>query len=63
MEKVRPTLRSVLLMALKPQTYSPDVYIAREGERGKEIYFISQGRVEISSDEGRKVHGTMEDGD
>ena len=58
-----PALRDVLLMALKPQTYAPDGHIAREGEKGKEIYFISRGKVEITSNEGQKSHGILEGGD
>ncbi len=58
-----PALRNVLLMALKAQTYAPEGYIVREGEFGKEIYFISQGEVEIISNEGENNHGTLGDGD
>lgn len=50
-----PALRNVLLSALKPQTYAPDVYIARQGELGKEIYFLSRGKTEITSDNGKKT--------
>jgi CRP-like cAMP-binding protein len=50
-------------MALKPQTFAPDGYIAREGEVGKEIYFISRGKVEITTNEGQNSHGTLEGGD
>jgi hypothetical protein len=57
-----PALRNVLLMALKPQTFAPDGYIAREGEVGKEIYFISRGKVEITTNEGKNSHGTLEGG-
>ena len=58
-----PALRNALLMALKPQTYAPDVYIARQGELGKEIYFLSRGRAEIISDGGKSRHGHFEGGD
>ena len=58
-----PALRDVLLMALKPQTFAPEGYIAREGEVGKEIYFISRGKVEITTNDGSTRHGTLEDGD
>jgi len=58
-----PTLRNMLLIALKPQTFAPEEYIVREGEVGKEIYFISQGKAEIRSNEGEKSHSTLEDGD
>jgi hypothetical protein len=58
-----PILRNILLMSLKPQTYAPGVLIAREGEMGKEIYFLSHGKVEIVSEDGKKDYGTLEDGD
>lgn len=58
-----PTLRNVLLLSLHAQTYAPGGYIVREGEIGREIFFISRGQVEILSDAGEKDHGTLEDGD
>lgn len=58
-----PALRNVLLVSLKPLIYIPDGYIVREGELGKEIYFISRGKVEITSNNGTKNHGILEDGD
>ncbi len=58
-----PVLRDVLLTSLRPRTYAPDGYIARKGEIGKEIYFISHGKVEVVSGDGKKVHATLEDGD
>jgi voltage-gated potassium channel len=58
-----PVLRNELLMSLKTETYAPGVMIAREGEIGKEIYFLSHGKVEISSEDGKDIHGTLEDGD
>lgn len=58
-----PALRNALLMTLKAQTYAPDGYIVREGELGREIYFISRGKVEITSDEGLEAHDTFEAGD
>ena len=50
-----PVLRNVLLMALKPQTYAPGVLIAREGEVGKEIFFLSHGTVEILTEDGERA--------
>jgi len=58
-----PALRNILLMALKLQTYAPEDYITHEGEIGKEIFFISQGKVEITSDDGKNAHGTLDEGD
>ena len=53
-----PALRNTLLMTLKAQTYAPDGYTVREGELGKEIHFIERCKTEITSDEGREIHGT-----
>jgi hypothetical protein len=58
-----PVLRNELLMSLKPETYAPGVIIAREGEIGREIYFLSHGKVEILSGDGREIYGTLGDGD
>ena len=58
-----PSLRDILLTSLQPCTYAPDGYITREGEIGKEIYFISHGKVEIVTDDGGEVHGSLEAGD
>jgi len=58
-----PVLRNELLISLESRTYTPDSYIAREGESGKAIYFITEGSVEITSEEGKKSWGTMSEGD
>jgi Ion transport protein/Cyclic nucleotide-binding domain len=58
-----PTLRNLLLMALHAQTYAPGGHIVREGEIGREIYFISRGKVEILSEGGTRDHGSLEGGD
>lgn len=57
------TLRNMLLMALRLETYAPEDEIVREGKVGEEICFISQGKAEITTNEGEIVHGTLEDGD
>jgi Ion transport protein/Cyclic nucleotide-binding domain len=58
-----PTLRNVLLLSLHAQTYAPGGYIVREGEIGREIFFISRGRMEIITEGGDNAHGVFEDGD
>jgi len=58
-----PVLRNELLLSLKPQTYAPGVFLAREGEIGKEIYFLSHGKVEILSEDRKESYGILEDGD
>jgi len=57
------TLRNVLLLSLRAQTYAPGSYIVREGEVGREIFFISRGRMEIITKEGEKADSVLEDGD
>lgn len=58
-----PVLRNSLLVALKPVTYAPGNYLAREGEVGKSIIFITSGEVEIVAGEDEKVYGTLGPGD
>lgn len=56
-------LKNLLLMALKLRTYGPEDYIVQQGESGNEIYFISQGELEILSDEGKNSCGMLHEGD
>jgi hypothetical protein len=58
-----PALRDTLLLCLESRTFTPDSYIAREGETGKAIYFIIEGAVEIISLEQEKSWGSMGEGD
>jgi hypothetical protein len=58
-----PALRNVLLMALRPRIFAPGGYIVKVGEVGSEIYFVSRGKMEILSEDGATLYGTLEDGD
>jgi len=58
-----PTLRNALLISLKSRTFTPDSYIANEGELGKSIFFVVEGTVEIVSVENDKSWGTLSEGD
>ena len=49
--------------SLQPQTYAPEGYITKEGEIGKEIFFISKGQCEILSQDGGISHGILQGGD
>lgn len=42
-----PSLRDVLLMALERRTYDPGSRVVQSGEVGREIYFVSQGSLDI----------------
>jgi len=62
-KQATPALRNVLLMALALRTYGPDDFIVREGQTGREIFFISQGAAEIASGNGEKRYGVLKEGD
>jgi voltage-gated potassium channel len=58
-----PVLRNRLLLALEPQIYAPGSLLARAGEIGDGIYFISRGDLEIVSADGATSHGLLSDGE
>jgi CRP-like cAMP-binding protein len=58
-----PLLRDILVTALAPATYAPGDYLARQGEAGQEIVFITRGEAEILGDEPRKPVATLGPGD
>lgn len=51
-----------IVMNLKATVFTPGDYIFREGEGGDSMYFISRGRVEVVSKDGRKVYATLSEG-
>ncbi len=56
-------LRDALLLALRPYVYTPGTLIAREGEPGRELFFISRGTVAVTSGQDTKAHGTLVSGE
>ncbi|MCK5686668.1 ion transporter [bacterium] len=52
-----------LLKALKSVTYPPGIYIAQEGETGKQLFFMSSGQAQIISGDGQTKHGLLKKGD
>ena len=56
-------IRDALLTGLESRTYTPGSVIAHEGDRGKSIFFIAEGSVEIVSVADEKSYGTLESGD
>lgn len=58
-----PAMRNVLLLALRPEIFAPGDYIVREGEVADGIHFISRGVVDILSQDGKREHGSLEEGD
>ena len=57
------TLRNIILMAIKTQTFAPDGCVVREDEKGNDIYFISSGKVEIVNVKNNKSYGFLESGE
>jgi hypothetical protein len=56
-------LRDALLMALELQIYPPDSYIVRKGEPGKQVFFVTDGSMEIIFGEDQRVYGEFGPGD
>ena len=56
-------LKNILILALKAKTFDPDSLIVQSGVTSKEIIFISKGVVEIIDESGKKIYGTMSEGD
>ena len=56
------SLRNTLLMALEPRTYDPESLVVCNGEVGREIFFVSQGKLNIIAP-GGEVAGDLQDGD
>ncbi len=48
-----PSLRNALLMGLEPRTYDPDSLVVRVGDIGREIVFVSQGILNITTPDGK----------
>lgn len=51
-----------IVLNLKPVLYTPGDYVFRKGEIGDQMYFISRGKVEIVSEDGKTVFATLSDG-
>jgi hypothetical protein len=52
-----------LALALQPVIFMPGDYIFRAGDMGRQMYFISQGAVDVFSADGKTVYGTLHEGD
>ena len=56
-------LRHVLLMALKPRTFDPGSVIARAGDTGNEIFFISKGTIDVMDEKQENKYLELTRGD
>jgi len=57
-----PGLLVELVLKLKLQVYSPGDYICKKGDIGKEMYIIKRGKLQVVSEDGKKVFVTLSDG-
>ncbi|XP_076362810.1 cyclic nucleotide-gated channel alpha-3-like [Tachypleus tridentatus] len=55
-------LMAQLVLKLKLQVFSPEDYICRKGDVGKEMYIVKRGKLEVVADDGQTVFVTLEDG-
>jgi hypothetical protein len=55
-------LKDILLISIKPKIYPPDSVIAKEGELGNEIYFLSKGTAQVMTID-KKLYATLKDGE
>lgn len=51
-----------IVLNLRPQLFTPGDYVFRKGELGDQMYFISRGKVEVVSEDGKTVYATLGDG-
>ncbi|MEM7182970.1 MAG: ion transporter [Spirochaetota bacterium] len=51
-----------LVMNLKPLIYTPEDYIFRKGEIGKNLYFITKGRVQVMDETTNTIFATLDEG-
>ena len=51
-----------LVLRLKPVLFSPDDFICRKGEVGKEMYIVNRGKLHVVADNNRTVLATLKAG-
>jgi len=48
---------------MRPVTYMPGDFVFKAGESGQDMYFVSQGKLEVISQDGKTVLNKLSDGD
>jgi voltage-gated potassium channel len=51
-----------IALQMTPVIFTPGDYVYKAGEWGRDMYFITQGTVEVVSKDGSVVHATLTDG-
>ncbi|MEO6048302.1 MAG: cyclic nucleotide-binding domain-containing protein [Candidatus Kapaibacterium sp.] len=52
-----------IALRMRPMIFTPNDYVFHAGEPGREMYFISQGVLDVVSADGTDVYSTLTDGD
>ena len=52
-----------IALHMRPLVFTPGDFVFKAGEQGREMYFISRGRLEVLSKDGGSLYATMTDGD
>ena len=51
-----------LVTRLRAQVYSPDEFVCKKGEIGKELFIVKNGSLNVVSDDGKKIFVTLRAG-
>lgn len=51
-----------LVLRLQPVLFSPQDYVCRKGEIGKEMYIVNRGKLQVVADNGKTVLATLRAG-
>jgi voltage-gated potassium channel len=62
-QKARESLLRDIALQMRPVVYTPGDYVFRKGDPGKEMYFISSGRLQVLSEDGNNGLATLGEGD
>nr|WDE20387.1 TAX4 [Meloidogyne graminicola] len=55
-------LLAELVLKLQLQVFSPNDYVCRKGDIGREMYIVKRGMLQVVSDDGSKVFATLVEG-
>nr|CAD2200681.1 unnamed protein product [Meloidogyne enterolobii] len=55
-------LLAELVLKLQLQVFSPNDYVCRKGDIGREMYIVKRGMLQVVSDDGSKIFATLSEG-